>query len=165
MRVFGRDCAEHAPPRGPAHKFLWRGGSDRGSYFIPKKITTSEFVYPKKSLLFFLTYPKKSLSSFFATPKKSLRFFFLHNPKNPGIFHRPKKITFDQNFRPKKITLTPPVIKICEWGPWDAPTLLRFCNFIFNHMWLLFGQPSTFKHFKSSAGKGSTITSLLVQNK
>ena len=29
------------------------GGSDRGSYFIPKKIPTSEFVYPKKSLLFF----------------------------------------------------------------------------------------------------------------
>ena len=27
-------------------------GSDRGSYFIPKKIPTSEFVYPKKSLLF-----------------------------------------------------------------------------------------------------------------
>ena len=29
------------------------GGSDRGSYFIPQKIPTSEFVYPKKSLLFF----------------------------------------------------------------------------------------------------------------
>ena len=39
------------------------GGSDRGSYFIPQKIPTSEFVYPKKSLLF-LTYPKKSLSVF-----------------------------------------------------------------------------------------------------
>ena len=24
------------------------GGSDRGLYFIPKNITTSEFVYPKK---------------------------------------------------------------------------------------------------------------------
>ena len=24
------------------------GGFDRGSYFIPKKITTSEFDYPKK---------------------------------------------------------------------------------------------------------------------
>ena len=30
---------------------------DIGSYFIPKKIPTSEFVYPKKSLLF-LAYPK-----------------------------------------------------------------------------------------------------------
>ena len=27
-------------------------GSDSGSYFIPKKVTASEFVYPKKSLLF-----------------------------------------------------------------------------------------------------------------
>ena len=44
------------------------GGSDRGSYFIPKKNTTSEFgiCLPKKSLLF-LVYPQKSLSSFFAT--------------------------------------------------------------------------------------------------
>ena len=29
------------------------GGSDRGSYFIPPKITTWEFVYPNKSLLSF----------------------------------------------------------------------------------------------------------------
>ena len=36
------------------------GGSNRGSHFIPKKFTTSEFVYPKKSLLF-LAYPKKYL--------------------------------------------------------------------------------------------------------
>ena len=42
---------------------LMTGGSNRGSYFIPKKIPTSEFVYPKKSLLF-LAYPKKSLSVF-----------------------------------------------------------------------------------------------------
>ena len=28
------------------------GGSNRGSYFISKKITTSKFFYPKKSLLF-----------------------------------------------------------------------------------------------------------------
>ena len=40
----------------------------KGSYFIPKKITTSDFVYPKKSLLF-LAYPEKSLRSFFATQK------------------------------------------------------------------------------------------------
>ena len=81
------------------------GGSDRGSYFISKKITTSEFVYPKTSLLI-LAYPKKSLGRFFATQK------------NPGVFHRPKNITLGQDFRPKKITRTPsPIIKICEWGP------------------------------------------------
>ena len=28
--------------------------------------------------------------------------------KNPVLFSRPKKILW-----------TPPVIKICEWGPWD----------------------------------------------
>ena len=69
---------KYSTPRGPTHKFLWwgggGGGSDRGSYFLPKKITTSEFAYPKKSLLF-VTYPKKSLSSFFATQKKSSLFF------------------------------------------------------------------------------------------
>ena len=68
----------------PTHKFNDRGegrGADRDSYFIPKKITTSEFVYPKKSLLF-LAYPKKSLSPFFHNTKKSLCFFFLRPKKS-----------------------------------------------------------------------------------
>ena len=59
-------------PQGPHLQILMvggGGGGDRGSYFIPKKITTSEFVYPKKSLLF-LAYPKEPLSrSFFCNPK------------------------------------------------------------------------------------------------
>ena len=54
------------------------GGSDRGSYFVPKKITTSAFVYPKKSLLF-SAYPKNLLSPFFTTKKISL--FFFCDPK------------------------------------------------------------------------------------
>ena len=29
------------------------GGGDRGSYFIPKNLTSSEFVYPKKITVFF----------------------------------------------------------------------------------------------------------------
>ena len=50
--------------RGPTHIIiLMTGGSDRGSYFIPQKIPTSEVVYPKKSLVL-LAYPKKSLSVF-----------------------------------------------------------------------------------------------------
>ena len=89
------------------------GGSDRGSYFIPKKITTSEFAYPKKSLLF-LAYPKKSLSPFCATQKIPSLFFATQ--KNPGVFHKPKRITFGQNFRPKKITRTPPSLKYVS-GP------------------------------------------------
>ena len=52
-----------ADPGAPLTYFNDGGGSDRGSYFISKKIPTSEFVYPKKSLLF-LAYPKKSLSVF-----------------------------------------------------------------------------------------------------
>ena len=44
-------------PQGPHSHILMTGGSDRGSYFIPQKIPTSEFVYPKKSLFFSI--PKK----------------------------------------------------------------------------------------------------------
>ena len=79
-------------PQGPHSQIFMMGGggggSDRGSYFLPKKITTSEFAYPKKSLLF-VTYPKKSLSSFFATQKKVLPFFC--DPKKiPASFIDPK---------------------------------------------------------------------------
>ena len=76
------------------------GGSDRGSYFIPKKITTSEFIYPKKSLPL-LAYPKKSLSPFFA------------NQQNPShFFSQPPKIDPKKHFWPKfqtqKIPRNPP---------------------------------------------------------
>ena len=42
-------------PQGPHSHILMTGGggSDRGSYFIPKNIPTSEFVYSKKSLSVF----------------------------------------------------------------------------------------------------------------
>ena len=64
--------------------------------------------------------PKK-ITAFFSIPK-TIPLSFFHNPKNPsvcffsatqkylGVFHRPKKITFAQNFKPKKITQTPPPI-------------------------------------------------------
>ena len=120
-------------PQGPHSQILMTGGGDRGSYFVPKKITTSEFVYPKKSLLLF-AYPKKSLSPFFATPEN---LSVLLRPKNiPVSFHRPQKITLDQNFRPQKITRTPfpPSLKYVSgasgppslprdiWGNWLALT-------------------------------------------
>ena len=60
------------------------GGSDRGSYFVPKKITTSAFVYPKKSLLF-SAYPKNLLSPFFTTQKISLFFFFCDPKKSQSL--------------------------------------------------------------------------------
>ena len=38
----------------------------------------------------------------FSQPQKIPLFFFA-TQKNPGVFHRPKNITFGQNFRPKKV--------------------------------------------------------------
>ena len=37
--------------------------------------------------------------------------------KNPGIFHRPKKIPFGQNVRPKKILRAPPSLKYVSGAP------------------------------------------------
>ena len=44
-------------PRAPTHIFSG-GEAVIGSYFIPRKIPISEFMYPKKPS--FLAYPKKS---------------------------------------------------------------------------------------------------------
>ena len=63
MNVMINDVLINVDNPGAPLTYFNDGGSDRGSYFIPKKIPTSEFVYPKKSLLF-LAYPKKSLSVF-----------------------------------------------------------------------------------------------------
>ena len=48
-------------------------------------------------------------------PKKSLCCF--RDQKNPGVFHRPKKIPFGQNVRPKKILRTPTSLKYVSGGP------------------------------------------------
>ena len=86
---------------------------------LPKKITTSEFVYPKKSLLY-LAYPKNSLSPFFATPQKSLCCFFSRPKKIPASFTDPKRLLWPKFQTQKSHSAPPPpVIKICEWGPWD----------------------------------------------
>ena len=63
-----------------------------------------------------ILYPKKSLGPFFLQLKKIPLFFFA-NQKNPGVFHRPQKITFGQNFRPKKITRTPLSLKYVSGAP------------------------------------------------
>ena len=97
-----KSLINYIDPRAPLTNFN-DGRSDRGSYFIPKKITPSEFVYPKKSL-HFLAYHKKSLS-FFSIPQK-----------NAGIFHRPKKSLLAKISDPKK-SLGPSVIKICGGAP------------------------------------------------
>ena len=86
------------------------GGCDRGSYFITKKITTSEFVYPKKFL-----------SSFFATQKYP-SVFFSRSKKIPASFIDPKKSPLAKISDAKKLLglppPPPPSFKICEWGPW-----------------------------------------------
>ena len=92
-------------------------GSDSGSYFIPQKITTSEFVCPKKSLLF-LAYPKKSLSPFFATQKNPS--VFSCNPKKILTSFTNPKNHFGPKFQTQKNHSDLPVIKICEWSPWDS---------------------------------------------
>ena len=109
-------------PQGPHSQILmtvWGGGrgegSDRGSYFIPQKITTLEFVYPKKSLLFF-SIPKKNPLVLFSQPKK-IPLYFFETQKYPDVLHRPKKITFGQNFRPKKITQTLPSLQYVSGAP------------------------------------------------
>ena len=50
-------------------------------------------------------------------PKKSLCCF--RDPKNPGVFHRRKKNAFWPKCQTQKKPSDPPVIKICEWGPWE----------------------------------------------
>ena len=86
--------------QGPHSQILMVGGSDRGSYFIPPKIISSESVYPKKSLLF-LAYTQKYPLVPFSQPTKTPGFFFT-NQKNPSVFHRPKKITLAKISDPKK---------------------------------------------------------------
>ena len=41
--------------------------------------------------------------------------------KNPGVFHRPKKIPFGRNVRPKKILRTPPSLKYVSGAPGIIP--------------------------------------------
>ena len=125
-------------PQGPHSHILMTRGSDRGSYFIPKKFPISAFVYPKKIPTFF-SIPQKipqcfCISKFYYLSSGKLKhanfnfgfgqkqnyklrlcYFWFELMKNTI----PKKIPFGENVRPKKILRTPgPVIKICEWGPW-----------------------------------------------
>ena len=121
----------HTQPQGPHSQILMTGEggggrSDRGSYFIPKKITTSKFVHPKK-LLSFLTYPKKSFSLFFTTQKNPSVIF--RDLKKSWCLSQTPKITFGQNFRPKKITRIPPSLKYVSGAPGHTthPYLTSLC--------------------------------------
>ena len=114
-------------------------GSDRGLYFIPKKITTSEFVNPKKSLLFLAYPPLKSLSPFSATQKY---LSFLRPQKFLAYFMDPKKSLWAKISDPKNHSDPPPppsVIKICEWGPLECSlevlvTATNLCKQLRKHL-------------------------------
>ena len=43
--------------------------------------------------------------------------------KNPGVFHRPQKNSLLAKMSDPKKSVGPPVIKICEWGPWGSTTI------------------------------------------
>ena len=61
-------------PWGPHSQILMTGGGVRQRFiFIPKKITTSKFVYPKKSLSPFIATQKNPSVFFFRDPKKFRR--------------------------------------------------------------------------------------------
>ena len=102
------------------------GGSDRGSYIIPKKIPTF-FSIPKKipkcfciSKFCYLSSGKVKHANFnFGFGQKQnyklrLCYFLFELMKNiipkkiPLVFSRPKNLPFGQNVRPKKILQTPP---------------------------------------------------------
>ena len=91
-------------PRGPTHKSWWRGEGPTEVHILYKKNHNFRICLPKKSL-FFLAYPQNPLVLFFATP--------------PPKIHRPKKSLLAK-ISDRRISLGPhpPVIKICEWGPW-----------------------------------------------
>ena len=108
--------ADTFQPRDPTHKFN-DGGSNRGSYFIPKKVATSEFAYPKISLLFLhVAYPKKSLSTCTFSQPQNIPLFFA-TPKNPCVFHRPKKSLLAKISGPQKITQTSLSLKYVSGAP------------------------------------------------
>ena len=147
MWITLRDIVMAEIPGAPLTYFN-DGGSDRGSYFTPKKIPTSKiptfFSITKKipqcfciNKFYYQSSGKLKHANFnFGFGRSRLLLVLVKNktialmlfliwadekynthknpsvvfatPKNPGVFHRPKKIPFGQNVRPKKILRTPP---------------------------------------------------------
>ena len=111
----------HTTPGAPLTNINDQGGggggrSDRGSYFIPKKITTSKFVYPKKSFSLFFT-TQKNPSVIFRDLKKSRR--LSQTPKN----------NFWPKFQTQKITRIPLSLKYVSGAPGHTthPYLTSLC--------------------------------------
>ena len=90
-------------------QILMTGVSDRSLYFIPKKITTSKFVYQKKSPVF-LAYPKNPLVLLSQPKKIPLLFFRDPKKKIPASFIDPKNSLWPK-FQTQKTTRTLPSLK------------------------------------------------------
>ena len=103
----------------------WGGRVQQRFIFYAQKNHNFRISLSKKNHYIFLAYPKKSLSPFFATQKNP--FVSFCDPKNPSVFYRPQKIALGQSFRPKKNHSDAPVIKICEWGPWEDKSCTFGC--------------------------------------
>ena len=73
-RTFGHVSVESQEPHSQILIMEGGGGSNRGSYFIPKKDHNFSICLPKK-ITTFLSIPKKIPWFSFCNPKKSLRFF------------------------------------------------------------------------------------------
>ena len=56
------------------------------------------------------------------------RISLFSSKKIPGVFHKPKKITFSQNLRPKKITRNPPSLKYVSGAPGVFALKVAFSN-------------------------------------
>ena len=99
---------------------------------------------------------------FFSQPKKIPLSFFT-NQRNPGIFHRPKKITLGQNFRPKKITWTPLSLKYVSGAPGISGFYLKSCSwFLGSQALFAVTHMSGFFIFISILWEGGCVYSRLV---
>ena len=123
-------------PQGPhSHILMTGGGGPTGFIFYTPKNHNFKMCLPKKITTFF-SIPQKIPWSFFRNPKKSLC-FFLRPKKIPAYFIDPKKSLWAKISDPKKSLGTPPpVIKICEWGPWVLCSIqakLKLCTDSLNY--------------------------------
>ena len=113
--------------QGPHSHILMMWGSDRGSYFIPKKIPTF-FSIPQKNpsvflhqqILLFIFWKAKTcqLQLWFWSKTKLWADQNYNTQKNPSVVFVTQKNPFWPKCQTQKNPSDPPVIKICEWGPW-----------------------------------------------
>ena len=144
--------------QGPHSHILMMWGSNRGSYFIPKKIPTF-FSIPQKNpsvflhqqILLFIFWKAKTcqLQLWFWSKTKLWADQNYNTQKNPSVVFVTQKIPFGQNARPKKILQTPPSLKYVSGAPGftlptknamkvETVTLLNFYVYVINNslFWL-----------------------------